>query len=434
MRQAQSTSDPTASTLPSNPHVKNLKQMWAKGRLTSAEVQSLAKSAHDSGAVERERLSRIRTSGSNAQNLFRDLKALFGYPAGAAPVQWIELPTVRGRKDPHPVLMPHKFLQELYKHRPDVLFSRITGGRGAAENFWTGLQHSEFVANHPLLPRAQWSRIVPIGFHGDGGPCSKQDSLFSLSWNSLSISAPTMQSRFLFTTVRKNDMVADAMDHLLKVFAWSMNVMLSGQTPHTDWSGNPLLGGGQDLAGGLRGALCQVRGDWEFYCQVFGFGRHNQELMCPFCRASGTLADLTWTDFTPTAHWRRTLWTHESYIAYLRHNGLAVPMLFRIALGLRLECTMVDVLHTVDLGLTGHICGNVIWWLVICVNVFGLPTYARRMEACHAHYKKWYKRSGCKNKLRGKLICERVRPDAGEWPFLKSKAAPCGILHGIVCT
>ena len=48
---------------------------------------------------------------------------------------------------------------------------------------------------------------------------------------------------------------------------------------------------------------------------------------------------------------------------------------------------MVDVLHTVDLGLTGHICGNVIWWLVICVNVFGLPTYARRMEACQTHYK-----------------------------------------------
>ena len=425
MRQTQSSTtvpDPMTST--ANPHARNLKQMWAKGRLTSAEVQSLAKSAQDAGAEGLERLSRIGTDGTNAQNLFRDLKRLFGHPRGAAPVQWIELPTVRGRKDPHPMLMPHVFLQELYKHRPDVLLSRITGGSGATEMFWNGLQHSEFVANHQFLPRSHWAQIVPIGFHGDGGPFSKQDSLFSLSWNSLSISAPTMQSRFLFTTIRKSDMVADTMEQVLKVFAWSCNVMLSGQTPHTDWSGNALLGGGQDLAGGLRGALCQVRGDWEFYCQVFGFGRANQEFMCPFCKASGTVAALTWTDFTPTAPWRRTLWTHESYIAFLRHNGLAVPMLFRMAFGLRLECTMVDVLHTVDLGLTGHVCGNVIWWLVIAVNIFGLPTYARRMEACHNHYKKWCKQFHAKNKLRGKLTCERIRTDAGEWPFLKSKAAP----------
>ena len=334
-----------------------------------------------------ERLSRIGATGTHAQDLFRDLKALFGQPLGAAPVQWIELPTVRGRKDPHSVFMPHRFLQELYKHRPDVLRARLTGGRGATEMYWSGLQHADFVAHHPFLPRAHWPNIIPIGFHGDGGPFSKQDSLFSLSWNSLSISAPTMQSRFLFSVVRKSDMVADTMEHLLKVFAWSCNVMLSGQTPHTDWMNNPLLGGGQDLAGGLRRALCQVRGDWEFYCQVFNFGRYNSEFMCPFCRASGTVAALTWTDFSPTALWRGTLWTHESYIAHLHRNGLVVPMLFRMAIGLRLECTMVDVLHTVDLGLTGHICGNVIWWLVICVNVFGLPTYARRMEACQAHYK-----------------------------------------------
>jgi hypothetical protein len=198
MRQSQSTATVPDAPTQSNPHVRSLKKLWAKGRLTSAEVQSLAKSAQDAGAEGLERLSRIGTTGTHAQNLFRYLKALFGQPLGAAPVQWIELPTVRGRKDPHPVFMPHKFLQELYKHRPDVLRARLTGGRGATEMYWSGLQHADFVAHHPFLPRAHWPNIIPIGFHGDGGPFSKQDSLFSLSWNSLSISAPTMQSRFLF--------------------------------------------------------------------------------------------------------------------------------------------------------------------------------------------------------------------------------------------
>ena len=219
-------------------------------------------------------------------------------------------------------------------------------------------------------------------------------------------------------------MVADSMEELLKFFSWSCNVLLSGQTPHRDWINRPLLGGGLDLAGGLRGAICQIRGDWEFYCQVFGFGQWNTDSMCPFCRASGTRADLSWSDFTPTAAWRLTLWTHETYMAHLRASGLVVPMLFRAALGLRLECVMVDVLHTVDLGLTAHVCGNVIWWLVIVVNIFGVPTYAKRMEACQNYYKAWVKSTKCKNKLRGKLTVERVRADAGEWPQLKSKAAP----------
>ena len=196
------------------------------------------------------------------------------------------------------------------------------------------------------------------------------------------------------------------------------------KTPHRDWINRPLLGGGLDLAGGLRGAICQIRGDWEFYCQVFGFGQWNTDSMCPFCRASGTRADLSWSDFTPTAAWHLALWTHENYMVHLRASGLVVPMLFRAALGLRLECVMVDVLHTVDLGLTAHVCGNVIWWLVIVVNIFGVPTYAKRMEACQNYYKAWVKSTKCKNKLRGKLTVERVRADAGEWPQLKSKAAP----------
>jgi hypothetical protein len=85
---------------------------------------------------------------------------------------------------------------------------------------------------------------------------------------------------------------------------------------------------------------------------------------------------------------------------------------------------MVDVLHTVDLGVTANVCGNIVWWLVIVVNVFGLPTFQRHMQACQDHYKKWCKDTKSKNKIRGKLTVERIRADAGDWPELRSKAAP----------
>ena len=84
----------------------------------------------------------------------------------------------------------------------------------------------------------------------------------------------------------------------------------------------------------------------------------------------------------------------------MRASGLAAPMLLRAALGLRLECVMVDVLHTVDAGLSAHVCGNVIWWLAIVYNVVGVPTYAKRMEACQSYYKTWVGSTKCKNKLR----------------------------------
>ena len=117
------------------PHANNLKRLWAKGRLSSAEVQSLAASAEASGATGLNRLTKAGKSGAQPQHLFKQLNHIFGYPKGAAPIDWVENPTIRSRKEPHPMLMPHRFLQELYKHRQDLWQSRILGDASAPEVF-----------------------------------------------------------------------------------------------------------------------------------------------------------------------------------------------------------------------------------------------------------------------------------------------------------
>ena len=63
------------------------------------------------------------------------------------------------------------------------------------------------------------------------------------------------------TVCKKSDMTTETLDDLVLAFSWSMHVLLSGQAPHQDWKGNPLEGGGIDLAFGFRATLCQVRGD-----------------------------------------------------------------------------------------------------------------------------------------------------------------------------
>ena len=192
----------------------------------------------------------------------------------------------------------------------------------------------------------------------------------------------------------------------------------------------PMPGGGKPLADGYRGCLVQVRGDWQWFCQIFGFPQWNSERCCPFCRASSTVPARTYTDFGFAAGWRATRFTHESYLAYLAAAGFAMPVLFAVVLGLRLECVNIDVLHTVEQGFGSHIVGNVIWYIVVLKNALGGNTYAERIRRCNDDIKQWYKRNtSIRSKLNGVLTKERVRED-GEWPKLKAKAAATRNLAG----
>ena len=186
-------------------------------------------------------------------------------------------------------------------------------------------------------------------------------------------------------------------------------------------------GGGLDLAGGWRGSLVQVRGDWQFYCQVFYFPAWNSnERMCPFCRASNVDKACLWTDFGPNATWRDRRWTHESYLNFLRTHGLAIPVFFLLvvgAIGFRLECITVDPLHAIDLGFSSHIVGNVFWYLSVIRNVFAATTYAQRISKLNTRLREWYNKTKCTSRIQGEITIERLRKSAQHWPKLKAKAA-----------
>jgi hypothetical protein len=143
--------------------VQNLKKLWAKGRLSSAEIRELADTAQQQGATGMSRISRAGASGLSPQHLFRDLKLIFSFPRGAAPIDWVEIPTLRGPRIQHPVLMPHKFFQQLFLHRRDIWRERIVGGDGALESFWNGVVQSEFVQRHPYLPQEQLVQHGAVG-------------------------------------------------------------------------------------------------------------------------------------------------------------------------------------------------------------------------------------------------------------------------------
>ena len=408
------------------PLTKSLQKKWASGKLSAKEVQEFALSAMSQGAYGLENLAAIGNWGTNPQNMQRALIGVFGHPPGAPPFTLVEIPTKHGTRTPHPFLLPHLFFQHYYSEQRDKWVQAMRGSPRAPAQFWEKMRNSDYFAFHPNAATQQWGRTIPLGLHGDGGAFSGHDSLMTISWNSLLGNGPTIAKRFLITVVKKSDMTPATLDAIFKVASWSFNVLLSGQTPSHNYYGMPILQPIKPLADGWSGALCQVRGDWQFYCEAFYFPQWNgADEMCWLCRASSVDPTRSWTDCRPEAGWRETRWTHQTYMEHLRLHGRAVPILLGIhgVIGLTLSCIMIDVLHSVDQGVSAHIIGNILWICAIVRTCFGGTNMIEKAKRLDAHLRGWYNRTRCSSRLDGKMTVERLRATTGSWPKLRAKAA-----------
>ena len=91
------------------------------------------------------------------------------------------------------------------------------------------------------------------------------------------------------------------LDEILRIFAWSMNALLTGFFPAQTIYGHNTNEGAKPLAGGFKGILCQARGDWEFYTQIFKIPRWDgADRMCFKCGACGYDAPHAFFNAAPT--------------------------------------------------------------------------------------------------------------------------------------
>jgi len=277
---------------------------------------------------------------------------------------------------------------------------------------------------HPVLKKpSQWNSALPLGFHGDAGPIAKHDSLFVLSFNGLMGEGATLRKRFIVTVIAKSKITVGTMDEIWKIFGWSMGCLLRGVTPSRDWAGRALEGSGKELAGGLRGAVVQARGDWEWYSDHLEMPRWDHKANnCWICGAGKMEGSNSWTRWQSDAGWRATRKTHESWLAdRLAAGQLDPPAAFRFLEGFRLECVTPDILHVADQGVTSHLLGN-IFFEIVAERGFGKPDIAGNLMALEQDMKKWYQKTQDRSQLRGQLKVERLKT-SNEWPKLKAKAA-----------
>ena len=414
----------SAAGLKSNdlPLNMTLKKRWASGELSSPAVQEIALSAMEQGAFGIDHLAKLGKAGSQPGNVFRDLCSALGMPLGAPAMQWVRLPLANRKSSLYPVLMPHRFFQQLYLEQGNTFHAAILGGCDDVHDFWESPSGKQLAAEHPVLQhrrRHLLHKTVPLGLYGDGGQFNKQDSLYVITWNSLVGLGTTSEKKMIFTIIKKSQLTPETWDKLWEIFAWSVNVLLHGREPETDHLGHPLDSSGSPLADDFSGCCIQIRGDWAFFSEVLHFPRPNEVVNnCWICKAGIGCPLLRYTDATDSAGWRPTIRTTESYMMELISSGQKVPILFKCVTGLRLEHATIDTLHAVDQGVAAHVVGNVFWE---CMSGKA-ANQAEQIKALSEDLKLWYKKNPSETRIRGKLSVDRLRSSSGFVKF-KGKAA-----------
>ena len=221
---------------------------------------------------------------------------------------------------------------------------------------------------------ACFRRAVPLTFHGDGVPVARM-TLNNCSWSGfLGQALPTMDSKILISGLINRTIGPRTKAAYWDIIAWSLLALWEGKFPKKDYQGNDWKYGnpGEPLVPDLHlfGTIWTVKGDMEWLANVLGLEHTSSHTMCPWCMANDldgqdeelAMSSIPWNDIGPRAAWRSTI--HSSADAWLIYHGgrdaihplLALP-------GVSGLNVMADAMHIIDLGVSHHVIGNVLFKL-----------------------------------------------------------------------
>ena len=312
---------------------------------------------------------------------------------------------------------------------PELYFSGVRVKDANVVGGGSRVAQVAFMLAHELLPcmvgkgNVQEDGTCAIGLHGDGAPfaAKMKDSIEQFSW---SFCGDASSPRFLFCALPKSCCWGrETYEDILEVFAKPMHVFAAGVHPSCRLDGQPFRPGEddhrRDIAGtsvGVNARLMELRGDWTWYAQVFGFPSWNSTRMCWKCCAS-QLGFLSFRNTDKEAGWRRRRLDSESFLRQQKEAGVQPSVIFT-APGCKVEFVKIDWLRTADLGMTQVILGNSLWEALAF-----LPgnTQAEKVSNLWFRIKAWYKKTKPSTQFQG-LTLEMLKLP-GKGPRLRGKAA-----------
>ena len=383
--------------------------MFLSNRLSALESHDLAAAATEAGAVGSQDLAKCGTSGKHPQNMHRDLlRALLKdveWPSEYfADVPVLDPDTLEESIVSMPFSLPHEAVKHMVDKHGDKVLSLFQAKSDTP-------LHRLMQEQCQKLNISQ-NECIALGLHGDGTPfaAKMRDSLEQFSYN---FPASDSLMRCVFGAVPKRFVASGTFEAMLRIFVWSMTILASGFMPTcrhdgTEWQGSDKTRKGKSqcraklagLAIGVRGILCQIRGDWMFYKQVFHFPSWSENAICWLCQATRKMN----SEFDMrTNKWQSARFKPGQFVALLLAAGL-LSCIFQCP-GIEIKHFLVDWLHCADLGICQSIIGNAFNEIV---DLLEGSTRKDRVCSLWKRIKHWYKLHDPPSKLEG-LTPEMIR-------------------------
>lgn len=172
-------------------------------------------------------------------------------------------------------------------------------------------------------------KMVGLGLWGDAAPCNwdRSESIHVFSMNMPGLTGDWKTLRIPITCLsKKNIAQKDTYDDILAVLAWSLQHCATGAFPKCRHDGTPWSSSDHNRAKnssktlGLKACLCEVRGDWAFLKECFGFPAWNEVRgMCWRCKC--TPSELR--DCGLGAAWRANRLSHVCNAFYVCESAMA---------------------------------------------------------------------------------------------------------------
>ena len=283
------------------------------------------------------------------------------------------------------------------------------------------------------------ANCFPIGFFGDGVPHTKHKTIEVMSWNILSI--PDSE-RFPFVVIEKQFCCKcgcggrHTLEPFLQVFCWSMRALIEGVWPkhrhdREPWSKTDAWRQKQDGPLPAHAVVAQIRGDWAYYKQLFGFPAWSNRCICWLCPANKDEASHPFWNFKAHASWRHHRYTIAEFWRLMHLMGVAKSCIFELP-GVTLAMVTIDPLHAMDLGFSQDLLGNVLWEFQKCGLCPG-SNVKDRVAALWLKLKAHYIALGTPNRIQA-LTVEMLKMDK-KGPKLRTKGAETRSLvpFGLVC-
>ena len=398
--------------------------LWGKGKLSAAAMQAMAEAAIKDGLRHKDvaEIASLGSNGVHTSNIHRDLLRLLqkkianGSLGGLkqSPKITLKVPAkdqknleIGQTEAEFHMFLPHLMVVSWGASYPQLMDACF--GVSKAKEFWDQIKADDprlidspvawEKANQPQEWKKQKEKTIPLWLHGDGVEFST-DSLLIFSFGGCLTTLIDMQagleqsqkggleksqgkegglkqgqetkggglkqshvidSSFCLAAWPKAATAADTWTEVFDVLAWSFQSMWKGIHPTEDWKGRPLKGTLALLAGkplteqGFRFYVWNYLGDFEYYANTLKLPHRNRKAFCWLCDANRTCKHKSPWDFRDQPSWH----LHDSRGLKESHPS-SHPLLTKIpgcVVGYR-PC--IDILHTLDLGVSQRLCGSVL--------------------------------------------------------------------------